>query len=320
MSKYFITGGAGFIGSHLVEACLEKGAMVVVLDDLSTGKRENLDLRHPNLTFIEGNVTDQGLLNQIKTDHPDIAYVFHLGAIASVTQSMERPVHTHRVNFEGTLFLLESFKDQGLKKFMFASSAAVYGDTQEVPVNETMLPDPLSPYGADKLQSEYYMKIYNSAFDVPTIACRFFNVFGERQDPSSPYSGVISIFFERLMDKRAGRDVYISIFGDGKQTRDFIYVKDVVRGLLDLSKNELLRGEVFNLGYGKSVTIRELAERTRRLLNVDIDIRFEEEREGDIRHSQADIRKLRGTGFRFAYDFDAGLKALAMYLMNADAP
>jgi UDP-glucose 4-epimerase len=314
MSKHLITGGAGFIGSHLVEACLEGGSRVVVLDDLSTGKRENLDLHHPHLTFIEGNVTDQRLLNQIMKDHPDITDVFHLGAIASVTKSMEKPVHTHRVNFEGTLLLLEAFKGRGLKKFVFASSAAVYGNTKEVPVSETVLPDPLSPYGADKLQSEYYMKIYNNAFDVPTVACRFFNVFGERQDPSSPYSGVISIFFDRIMDKKGGKDAHITIFGDGKQTRDFIYVKDVVRGLLYLSESEMIRGDVFNLGYGKSVTIFELAERIGRLLHVDIDIRFEKEREGDIHDSQADIHKLRETGFRFAYDFDAGLKALAIYL------
>ncbi|MBN2124479.1 MAG: NAD-dependent epimerase/dehydratase family protein, partial [Deltaproteobacteria bacterium] len=199
MTTCLITGGAGFIGSHLTEACLGKGWKVIVLDDLSAGKRENLPLDAPGLEFIRGDVRDRDLLGRIREGHPSIDYVFHLAAIVSVPRSMEHPLETHEVNFLGTLFLLDAFRDAGVRKLALASSAAVYGDRVTLPIREDFLPNPLSPYGADKLMGEYYLKIYNDAFDLPTVACRFFNVFGERQDPSSPYSGVISIFLDRAV-------------------------------------------------------------------------------------------------------------------------
>ena len=318
MEKYLITGGAGFIGSHLVEACLEKGDRVIVLDDLSTGKPENLPLAHSSLEFVKGSINDWALLQALKEKHPDISYLFHLAAIASVIRSMENPMATHEVNFKGTLLLLEAFKGSRLKKFVYASSAAVYGNTPVIPVGESACPDPLSPYGADKLQGEHYLRIFNDAFHVPTVACRFFNVFGERQDPSSPYSGVISIFFDRTMAKRKGQKSALTIFGDGKQSRDFIYVKDVVKAWLHLAEAVSIRGQVFNIGYGKRTTILELAHKVKTLLGVPMDILFEKERKGDALHSEASINKLKSTGFNFSYDFDDGLKRLGRFLTEGD--
>ncbi|MFH1488612.1 MAG: NAD-dependent epimerase/dehydratase family protein [Pseudomonadota bacterium] len=314
MTTCLITGGAGFIGSHLVEACLDQGFRVIVLDDLSTGKKDNLPMGHKNLTFIEGTVTCRDTLLRVKHQAPDLEYIFHLAAIASVTRSMEEPVYTHQVNFEGTLLILDTFKDLSIKKLLYASSTAVYGDTRIMPVREDLRPAPLSPYGADKLAGEYYLKIFNDCYGLPAVSCRFFNVFGERQDPSSPYSGVISIFFDRAISKKQGNSAAISIFGDGGQTRDFIYVKDIVRALLYLAEDESVKGRTFNLGYGKKTSVLELAEKTRSLIDTNIEIRFEKPRQGDVLHSQADIHRLLKTGFTFQYDFDSGLKRLAEFL------
>jgi len=289
------------------------GLKVIVLDDLSTGKMENLPGHHPNLTFIRGEITDSGLLLNIQKTFPDMDYIFHLAAIASVTKSMEHLLPTHHVNFVGTLQLLQTFKDLDVKKFVYASSAAIYGNTEEIPVKENRLPAPMSPYGADKLQGEYYLKIFNDAFNVPAVACRFFNVFGERQDPSSPYSGVISIFFDRALLKKNGGNAEIDVYGDGNQTRDFIYVKDIVRAMIFFAITEGIRDGVFNLGYGKKITISDLAHQVQGLMGVEMKVNYKPEREGDIRHSQADIQELLNTGFQFQYDFDEGLKRLAKY-------
>ena len=316
MTKCLITGGAGFIGSHLVEECLDRGFGVIVVDNLYSGKRENLPVEHPRLEFLEGDITDRALLKEIRKKHGDIDYLFHLAAIPSVTLSMENPVYTHKVNFEGTLFLLESFKGSAIKKFVFASSAAVYGDTKKVPVGEDVLPAPLSPYGADKLGAEYFLKIFNDAFHMPTLACRFFNVFGERQDPSSPYSGVISIFFDRALAAKKGKKAAMDIYGDGKHTRDFIYVKDVVRACLYLAEKGDIKGDVLNIGYQKKTTILDLAKAVQRIMEVDVPVNFREPREGDVLHSTANIQRLKKTGFEFAYDFDHGLKRLAEFLLH----
>lgn len=314
MTKCLITGGAGFIGSHLVEACLEKGFEVLVIDDLSTGRTDNLPLDHPHLDFFRGDIRDRALLEDIGSSNSDIDYIFHLAAIASVIRSMEDPVFTHEVNYQGTLYLLEGFRGRGVKKFVYASSAAVYGDTPTMPLKEEYLPRPQSPYGADKLAGEHLLKIYNDAFNEPTVACRFFNVFGERQDPSSPYSGVISIFFDRAFTQKQGGDSFISIFGDGEQTRDFIYVKDIVSALLHVALDKDIRGEVFNVGYGRKITILDLVKKIKALLEIDLKTRFGNPREGEIRQSQADIGKLKSTGFTFSHDFDLGLLNLARWL------
>lgn len=305
-----ITGGAGFIGSHLVESCLEKGYRAIILDNLSTGKRDNLVLGHPNVEFIEGDIRDKALLEHIRKSFPDISYIYHLAAIPSVAKSMEKPILTHEVNYLGTLYLLEEFRKIKIKKFIYASSAAVYGDNPTLPLHEGFVPRPQSLYGVDKLSGEYLLKVFNDSFGIPTVACRLFNVFGERQDPSSEYSGVISIFFDRAISQKNGVKTPITIYGEGKQTRDFIYVKDVVSALIFLAEAENIQGELFNVGYGGQVPILRLAEMIMSLLNVNMEIFFTRSREGDILHSQADIQKIKKTGFRFQYSFDLGLKKL----------
>jgi len=238
MIKSFITGGAGFIGSHLVEACLESGHHVIVLDNLSTGKMENLPVENPCLQFIQGDITDSQLVRQIADNNPDLDYVFHLAALVSVPQAMEDPVRAHAINFDAALLLMETFRPLSLKKFLFASSSAVYGDTRTVPVSEDTSMHPISTYGADKLMVEHYLAIYARTFNLPSVACRFFNVFGERQDPSSPYSGVISIFFDRALASKNGSRKPLVVYGDGQQTRDFIYVKDIANALIFLAEND----------------------------------------------------------------------------------
>ena len=316
MTKSFITGGAGFIGSHLVEACLERGHQVIVLDNLSTGKKENIPTGNPNLQFIPGDITDLQVVPQIADRNPDIDYVFHLAALVSVPQAMADPIRAHAINFDASLLLMETFRGRALKKFVFASSSAVYGDTTTVPVRETAPTQPISTYGADKLMAEHYLKIYNDSFKLPSIACRLFNVFGERQDPSSPYSGVISIFFEKARASKMGPQESLVIYGDGQQTRDFIYVKDVVNALIFLAESEAEQDRVFNLGYGQQTTVTELARKIIRLAGADCSLDFRAPRAGDIRNSAADSTKILATHFNFTYSLDEGLQRLKRFLGN----
>jgi UDP-glucose 4-epimerase len=314
MTKSFITGGAGFIGSHLVEACLERGHQVIVLDNLSTGKKENLPTGNPNLQFIQGDITDPQVVQQIADRNPDIDYVFHLAALVSIPQAMADPMRAHAINFDGTLLLMETFRGSALKKFVFGSSSAVYGDTKTVPVSEKTPTHPISTYGADKLMVEHYLAIYARTFNLPAVACRFFNVFGERQDPSSPYSGVISIFFDKAMACKNGSLEPLIIYGDGQQTRDFIYVKDIVNALIFFAERETGQDRVFNLGYGQQTTVTELARKILRLAGADCNLEFLPPRPGDIKHSAADVTKIIAAHFNFTYSLDMGLQRLKHFL------
>jgi len=316
MTKSFITGGAGFIGSHLVEACLERGHQVIVLDNLSTGKEENIPTGNPNLQFIQGDITDPQVLHQIVERNPDIDYVFHLAALVSVPQAMEDPMRAHAINFDASLLLMETFRPLALKKFVFASSSAVYGDTKTVPVSEETSTHPISTYGADKRMVEHYLAIYADTFNLPAVACRFFNVFGERQDPSSPYSGVISIFFDRALAGKKGSRKPLVIYGDGQQTRDFIYVKDIVNALIFLAEKDIFQNEVFNLGYGQQTKVVELARKIIGLVDADCSLDFQESRNGDIKRSAADITKILATPFNFTYSLDEGLQCLKQSLVE----
>jgi UDP-glucose 4-epimerase len=211
--KVLITGGAGFIGSHLVEQLLAAGNSVRVLDNLSTGKRSNLPT-HSQLEFIQGDIRDRSLvLDSVR----GVQAIVHLAAVASVQASVDDPTGTHETNFDGTLHLLEAARKEQIRRFLYASSAAVYGDNTRLPLVEDEILNPLSPYAADKLAGEYYLRFYHAKFGIETTAFRFFNIFGPRQDPSSPYSGVISIFVERV-----SQDEPVTLFGDGRQTRDFV--------------------------------------------------------------------------------------------------
>ena len=300
-----VTGGAGFIGSHLVEELLSQGREVVVLDDLSTGKVENLP-ESENLTFIEGSITDRELLKNL-FDSYRFDTVFHLAAVASVFKSVEEPVETHRVNFDGTLYLLEESKRAGVNKFVFASSAAVYGDLPELPKREDMPVKPLTPYGVDKYASERCVVNSFSLYGLRATALRFFNVYGERQDPSSPYSGVISIFINRTIKHMRGEKTTIDIYGDGKQTRDFIYVKDVVNAILIAENDERTNGKVFNVGTGKETSLLQIIETLKEIAGSVPPVRFLPPREGDIKHSVADIRRLKQLGFIPSYTLKEGL-------------
>ena len=300
-----ITGGAGFIGSHLTEELLKEGRKVVVLDDLSTGKLENLP-DDPNLTFIKGSITDRELLKNL-FDSYRFETVFHLAAVASVFKSIEEPVETHRVNFDGTMYLLEESKRAKVEKFVFASSAAVYGDLPELPKKEDMPVKPLTPYGVDKYASERYVVNSFNLYGLRTTALRFFNVYGERQDPSSPYSGVISIFIDRILKHLKGEKTTIDIFGDGRQTRDFVYVKDVVKALLIAEKDKRTDGEVFNVGTGKETSLLQLIDTLKSIVGSTPPVRFLPPREGDIKRSVADITKISKLSYKPSYSLKEGL-------------
>lgn len=300
--KVFITGGAGFIGSHLADRLLEVGAEVRILDDLSTGKRENLP-DHDALEFIEGDIRDTEMVSRCLEG---IDAVVHLAAIASVQASIDDPIRTHQVNFDGTLNLLEASRRTGIKRFLYACSAAVYGDAASVPVSENVALNPLSPYAVDKLTGEYYLLHYHRKHGLAATSFRFFNIYGPRQDPSSPYSGVISIFVSRLQRNRP-----VTLFGDGSQTRDFVYVAD----LADLLARTVYGldgvGGVFNVGTGMRYSLLQLLDYLEKLSGKKIVRQHEAARLGDIQHSCADVSRLKRVfGSAPATPFDQGLKKL----------
>lgn len=280
-----ITGGAGFIGSHLLAALAPSGARLRVLDNLSTGKRENLRQGGDKMEFIEGDVADRATVRRCLQD---VTAVVHLAAVASVQASIDDPMATHQSNFDGTLNLLEAARKQRVGRFVYASSAAVYGDTDKLPVDEARTPNPLSPYAVDKLAGEYYLYYFARKHGLNTTAFRFFNIYGPRQDPSSPYSGVISIFMDR-MQKGQG----FTIFGDGAQTRDFVYVGDLAQLLAQALMRSDLAGQVMNIGTGTEISLLALIAALEKLAGKSIERRHEPARIGDIVRSRADVTRLR---------------------------
>jgi UDP-glucose 4-epimerase len=296
--KVLVTGGAGFIGSHIVEHYQDR-AEVVVLDNFRTGHRANLDGLRCRL--VEGSILDRGLLDEIM---PGTDYVFHLAALVSVPESMSRPLETVQMNVDGLLNVLEAASACGVKKLCFASSAAVYGENPAQPKVETMAPDPRSPYAITKLDGEYYCALYAREKNLPTACLRFFNVFGPRQDPGSAYAAAVPIFLQRAL---AGAPLVI--FGDGGQTRDFIYVKDIVGALAFASETPGVDG-VFNAGYGASMSILQLAREILRVTGSSSAIEFQPVRAGDIRHSTADSSRLLAAGWRPSFDVARGLASL----------
>ncbi len=281
--KVLITGGAGFIGSHLCERLLAAGDSVRILDNLSTGKRDNLPA-DARVELVVGDVADMAIVERCIAD---VQAVVHLAAVASVQASIDDPIATHRSNFDGTLNLLEAARRAGVKRFLYASSAAIYGDTDVLPVNEDQLPNPLSPYAADKLAGEYYLRYYTRKHGLDTTAFRFFNIYGPRQDPSSPYSGVISIFMDRLQKGQP-----LTIFGDGEQTRDFVYVGDLVALLEAALRRQDLSGRAMNVGTGKEQSLLTLIGHIESLSGRRIERTHAPARIGDIVRSCADVRRL----------------------------
>jgi UDP-glucose 4-epimerase len=297
-----VTGGAGFIGSHTVDRLIEAGCRVVVLDDFSTGKRANLAQRasDPRLMIVEVDIAD-GIfapLASITRQHGRVSRIIHLAAQTSVVRSVQNPLQDVRVNYAGTVQVLEYARSHGVEKVVLASSAAVYGDVTELPVRETATLHPLSPYGIDKLGGEHFLHYYSAVHGVPGTALRFFNVYGPRQDPGSAYSGVISIFADRAM---AGRT--LTIFGTGEQTRDFVYVGDVAQAVVRacLSSDGAVIGDgarssdraVINVGTGREVTVNELARTIVRLCGERSEIVHAGQRAGEIARSVAAVEQMR---------------------------
>ena len=296
-----VTGGAGFIGSHIVDELLAQGVKVAVIDNLSTGNRKNLAHVWERISFFQGDIRDQNILNKAVQG---IEVIFHLAAVVSVTQTVEQPIDSAMVNDFGTLLILEVARQFDVKKVVISSSCAVYGDSPQLPKVETMMPLPLSPYAVQKLTGELNAKVYNDLYGVKTACLRYFNVYGPRQDPSSPYSGVISIF----MSKAASQAKPL-IYGDGNQYRDFIFVKDVVRVNLLAAYDDDACGKVFNIGSAKQTTINQLWEMICAMTALKIKPEYQPARSGDIRESLADIECVRSTlGFSPEYSFEQGLE------------
>lgn len=295
--RILITGGAGFIGSHLVEHFQGKATEIRVLDNLRSGYRKNLDgFEH---TFIEGSITDPQAVEQAVAG---VDYIFNLAALVSVPESMERPLETVDINVKGLLNVLDAASRLGVKKVIHASSAAVYGDNPTVPKTESMLPEPKSPYAITKLDGEYYLGLHHRSGVLDTCSFRFFNVFGPRQDPNGAYAAAVPIFIGRAL---AGQP--ITVFGDGEQTRDFIYVKDIVSALVFGAEKSL--SGTFNVGYGRQMTINDLAGRILALTTSPSEIRHLAERPGDVKHSRASVEKLFAAGWQPAHTMDEALVA-----------
>lgn len=302
--RILVTGGAGFIGSHIVEHFQGK-AEVRVLDNLRTGYKHNLEgLDH---AFIEGSITDRPT---VRDAVDGVDYVFHLGAMISVPESMEKPTECVDINTTGTLVVLEEAAKARVKKLCLSSSAAIYGDNPTVPKVESMLPEPKSPYAVTKLDGEYYCDMFHKEGRLNTASMRYFNVFGPRQDPGSQYAAAVPIFVHRAVNNET-----ITIFGDGDQTRDFIYVKDIVAANVHLAMNPDFNG-VHNVAYGRKITVNDLASMIISLTGSESTIEYARERAGDVKHSMASIDKLKATGFNPGSSFDEGLSKTIEFFSN----
>ena len=305
MATYLITGGCGFIGSHIAEALVEDAEdRVVIVDDLSSGYLRNIGRIRDRVGFVEADIRDYERLLAI---FKGVDYAFHEAALVSVFDSVDRPFDNHAINLTGTLNVLDAAAKNGVKRVVLASSSAIYGNDPELPKVEAMLPCPESPYALAKIAKEYYASVYSTLYDLPVISLRYFNVFGPRQDPGSPYSGVISRFSDLISGGRTP-----TIFGDGEQTRDFVFVKDVVQAnLLAMRCPDLKGGEVFNVGTGRGSSLLQILEDINQLNGTDIAAEFAPARAGDIRHSRADISRARAVlGYEPAFNLAQGLAEL----------
>jgi UDP-glucose 4-epimerase len=278
-----VTGGAGFIGSHLTAALLARGDAVRVLDNFSTGNAENLQGLDGDLQVITGDLRDREVVEQAVRG---VDQVFHQAAFVSVPASMKDPETCHQVNVQGTLNLLQAAREAGVRRLVLASSAAVYGENEHLPLDESQPPDPVSPYAASKLIDEIYASVYTRAFGLQTVALRYFNVYGPRQPPDSPYAAAIPIFIGRLLSARRP-----TIFGDGHQVRDFVYVGDVVRANLLAAEAEHAPGEVINICSGQAVSVIDLLQALAEILNCPLQVEHDAPRAGDIYRSLGDPSK-----------------------------
>lgn len=297
-ARALVTGGAGFIGSHLAEALLEREVEVTVLDNLSTGQRSNVP---ESARFIEASILDESSVAEALRD---CEAVFHLAAQVSVPESMERPVQSITTNATGTLLLLERARRAGVKRFIYSSSSAVYGESPASPKREDLAPEPISPYGVGKLAGEEYVSAYARCYGMQTASLRYFNVFGPRQRHDSPYAAVIPIFLSQM---REGKP--LTVYGDGEQTRDFTFVADIVQANLKAVESERLDGEVFNIACGRSISLNELIRTLAVVFGQEPEVRYLPPRPGDIKHSSADIRKAQERlGYSPQFTLEEGLR------------
>jgi nucleoside-diphosphate-sugar epimerase len=300
MASYLVTGGAGFIGSHLTEELVRRGHLVRVVDNLVTGKRRNLD-HVSGVEFVEGDLADPGIAERAAKG---MDYVLHQAAIPSVPRSVRDPVASNRANVDASLNILVAARDARVKRLVYAGSSSAYGDTPTLPKREDMPTNPLSPYALQKLVAELYCQMFTRLYGLETVTIRYFNVFGPRQDPGSPYSGVISLFSTALLGGR--RPI---IYGDGEQTRDFTYVANVVDGVLRACEAAKAAGEVINVATGGRISLNELLRTMNRVVGTDLEALYDEPRAGDVRDSQADITKARALlGYMPSVGLEEGLK------------
>jgi UDP-glucose 4-epimerase len=301
MSKVIVTGGAGFIGSHLADELLRQGYQVIILDNLSTGRMSNIEtlLGNRNAEFVKGSITNLSLLRKLFSG---VDYVFHQAAIPSVPRSVKNPKASHNANITGTLNVLLAARDNGIKKVVYASSSSVYGDNPTLPKVEDMIPNSQSPYAVTKLTGEYYCKVFHEIYGLNTICLRYFNVYGPRQDPDSPYAAVIPLFINNAL---AGKSLVI--YGNGEQSRDFTFVKDVAEANI-LAVESKATG-IFNIGRSERVTINHLTQLIIKLVgNNAVKPVYKNPRPGDIVHSLADISKAKAFGYHPKYSLEEGLK------------
>ena len=312
MAHYLVTGGAGFIGSHLSTELLRRGHKVRVADSLITGKRRNL-AHIPDVEFVEGDLADADFARQVAEG---CDYVLHQAAIPSVPRSVKDPITSNRANVDATLSMLVAARDAGVKRFVFAGSSSAYGNTPTLPKREDMPSNPLSPYALQKVVGEQYLQMFTRLYGLETVSTRYFNVFGARQDPSSPYSGVISVFATALLENRSP-----TIYGDGEQTRDFTYVANVVDGVLRACEAPGASGEVINVATGGRVSLNTLFRSMRDIIGGTLEPTYVEPRQGDVRDSQADIGKAKALlGYEPIVSFEDGLEHTIDWYRTAKAP
>lgn len=298
-----VTGGAGFIGSHIAAALIDRGARVRIIDDLSTGYRENVEDVGGDIDFIQASLTDR---HAVRRALEDVEWVFHEAAIPSVPRSVAAPEETHEASVNATFSLLLAARDQKVRRLVYAASSAAYGDQPELPKREDMRPDPLSPYAVAKLVGEYYCRVFSRVYGLDTVSLRYFNVFGPRQDPGSQYSGVISRFIDAALNAKQP-----TIYGDGEQSRDFTYIANVVDANLKAAESESAVGQVINIANGERVTINEVFEMVKKLTGrANLEAEYAPPRTGDVRDSLADLSLARSLlGYTPQVGLEEGLRS-----------
>jgi nucleoside-diphosphate-sugar epimerase len=312
MAHYLVTGGAGFIGSHLSTELRRRGHRVRVADSLITGKHSNLD-HIPDVEFLQGDLADADFARRAAAD---CDYVLHQAAIPSVPRSVKDPIASNRANVDGTLNILVAARDAGVKRLVFAASSSAYGNTPTLPKHEGMPTGPLSPYALQKVVGEQYLQMFTHLYGLETVSIRYFNVFGARQDPSSPYSGVISVFATALLENRSP-----NIYGDGEQTRDFTYVANVVDGVLRACEAPKASGEIINVATGGRISLNTLFRSMRDMIGGTVEPTYLPARQGDVRDSQADITKAKALlGYEPIVSFEEGLEHTIDWYRTAHAP